>query len=303
MFRASRTTRRAAAATAALAACALAPLAHAQVILESLPDLEGVGVADKRGESVDPALTFTDAAGANFTLASQLDGELPVVLLLAYYDCPLLCDLMLDATKTALAELDQRPSTDYRVLVVSIDHTNTTDQARTKRDLFVAGFNPPLTPTEGAAVVFATSQADPVRALANQVGYNYRYLPDNGEFAHPPAIMFLKPDGTVHTTLLGVGTSAKQVELALNEASDGRSASFFEKIAFSCYDYDPETGQYTPAVMNIMRLGAGGAALLLALIVSALFLIYRRPPSPPQSDPHPIGPSTVNAYHAGKNPV
>jgi protein SCO1/2 len=301
--RAIATIRQARSAIAALALCAIAAFANAQVILESVEDLEGVGVVDMRGESVDRSLAFTNWRGDRFTLDSQFDGERPVVLLLAYYDCPLLCDLMLDAAKTALAELDQRPGRDYRVLVVSIDHTNTTEQAKQKRDAFIAGFDPLLSDSEGEAVVFATSQAEPVRALANQVGYIYRYLPENGEFAHPPAIMFLKPDGTVHTTLMGIGTKAKQVELALNDASDGRTASFFEEILFSCYDYDPKTGKFTPAAMNIMRLGASGVAVLLAVVIGGLF-IFNRGSTPPSDGSHDLtGNEPVNAYHAGKNPV
>ncbi|MGP1347381.1 MAG: hypothetical protein ACTS3F_12035 [Phycisphaerales bacterium] len=250
-----------------------APNATAQLNIEP-EQLDSVGTADKRGTQVDPELSFTGFDGQPFRIARYFDAQRPVILLLAYYDCPLLCDLMIDSARVALNENEElRPGDDYHLLVVSIDHTNTLAHAQAKRDLFLARLaHQDLTDDQKRSIQFAISEPTAVRALADQVGYYYRYLPKEQEFAHPPAIYFLTPTGVVSSMLLGVNTPPKQVRIALADASEGRTAGLFDNIAFSCFAYDPATGKYTLHAMNVMRLGASGAAIILFSIIGALFL-------------------------------
>lgn len=265
-------------ALAAAACCALAApgAATGQVLLESLPQAEGVGVVDRRGELVDRSLAFTDSAGVGFTVGEVLAADQPVVLMLAYYDCPLLCDMMLESVSSSLAELSIRPGDHYRVLIVSIDPENTTDQAAKKRDRFLGAWGTPLTDDQSAAITFATSRAESVTALAAQVGYHYKYLPESGEFSHPPALMFLKPDGTLHTTLIGVGTDPRQVMLAITDAADGKPASLFQQVLFSCFSYDPHTGRYTATAWGIMRVVGVTTGVVVLGTLGLLFSTGRR---------------------------
>lgn len=236
--------------------------------------VDGVGTADKRGTQVNRGLVFTGYDGNTFKLGDYCDGSKPVILLLAYYDCPLLCTLMIDSVRNAVNESERyRVGRDFSVLVVSIDHTNTVAMASAKQQEFVARYvHQDLTDAEKHSIMFAVSEPGPVRELADSVGYYYRYLPKEQEFAHPPAIYFLTPDGVVSTMLLGVNTPAKQVALALNEASNGRTASFIDSIGFSCFMYNPLTGQYVISPMNVMRLGASAVAVLLLGMIGGLFL-------------------------------
>lgn len=236
--------------------------------------LQDVGTADKRGEQVNPALQFTAWDGRSFRMGDFFDDELPVILLLAYYDCPLLCDLMIDAVRLALNENERlRPGRDFHLVLVSIDHTNTESMAAGKREAFIARYvHQDLTEVEARSVMFGLSEPQPVRELADSVGYYYRYLPQEQEYAHPPAIYFLTPDGVVSSMLLGINTPGQQVAMALNQASEGETAGLFASIVFSCFAFDPNTGQYTLAAMNVMRLGASLAAVFLLGFIGILFL-------------------------------
>lgn len=280
--------------------------ASAQLNVEP-KQLEGVGTADKRGERVNPDLVFTGHDGKAFRIGEYFDGKRPVILLLAYYDCPLLCNLMIDSVREALKTDRLRIGRDIHLVVVSIDHTNTQAMATSKRQEFLARYvHQDLSEKEKRSLVFVISEPGPVRELANTVGYYYRYLPVEQEFAHPPAIYFLTPDGVVSTMLLGVNTPARQVELALNEASNGRTASFIDTIAFSCFMFNPATGQYVISPMNVMRLGASTVAVLLFAMIGMFFLRSwltgrrDRAAQAVQPDGDPAGARTLAAESTGR---
>ena len=264
-----------------MAALLIAPVAGAQTIKE-LPELEGVGIIRKVGEQVPQDIYLKDSQGRQVSSAEFFDGERPVLLVLAYYDCPMLCTLVLDEVQQAMNEMNWTAGDQYRVITVSFDHTNTTEDARRKRDAYLAGYDREDLTED--AWMFLTGDATSVRRLSDSVGYQYRFLPESGEYSHPAAIIFLRPDGVVHNYMESLEYPAKNVKLALFEASEGKSGSVFEKVVLTCFQYDPKTGQYVIAPMQVMRLGASGTAILLAIVVGTLFIRYKTRSSKPRSE-------------------
>src|SRR6185369_9666732 len=57
---------------------------------------EGVDVTERLGARLPLDLVFIDARGQRAALRSLFDGTHPVLLILAYYECPRLCSLVLD---------------------------------------------------------------------------------------------------------------------------------------------------------------------------------------------------------------
>src|SRR5579872_863418 len=66
--------------------------------------LKAVRFDQKLGDQVPLDATFTDESGKTVTL-SQYFGKKPVVLVLAYYRCPMLCSEVLSGTASALRQL------------------------------------------------------------------------------------------------------------------------------------------------------------------------------------------------------
>src|SRR6476661_2048950 len=58
--------------------------------------LEGIEIADKRGADLPQGLHFTNQDGKDVTLGSYLNDGKPVVLVMAYYECPMLCTFVLN---------------------------------------------------------------------------------------------------------------------------------------------------------------------------------------------------------------
>ena len=90
-------------------ACALGAIAGpaaGQVYLPDGPEeFRGVDVFEHRGGQVPLDLPLTTADGRSVKLRDYFDGEKPVVLILAYYTCPMQCQLVLNASKIGRAHV------------------------------------------------------------------------------------------------------------------------------------------------------------------------------------------------------
>ncbi len=241
----------------------------AQVIKDSLPETEGVMVKQKIGAQVPMDLRFTDSFGDEVRLGDMFDGKRPVLLILGYYDCPLLCDLIFTSVTDGIEEIGLDVGKDYRVLAVSFDHTNTRQQAQEKRE-FYATLYQRKTPKD--AWVFCTSEPGAVRDLATAVGYRYRFLPEQGEFSHPAAIMFLTPEGKVASYMEGVKFPSRDLQLALMDAGTGKIGTAFEQFFFTCFHYDPNAGAWSVNAKRVMKLGGLLTMLALMTCIGSLVL-------------------------------
>ena len=99
------------------------------------PALDGVSLEDRLGERVPSEVALTDHLGRSLTLRELLDDERPVILLLAYYRCPMLCGLTIKGVAQGLADLGWTPGDEFRVVTVSFDPRDgaaDAERARTK---------------------------------------------------------------------------------------------------------------------------------------------------------------------------
>ena len=274
-----------AAATAALLALGGAP-GSAQVLLDAPPkDLAGIDITEKRGGEIPLDLPLMDHTGAAVRLGDYFDGRRPVILLMAYYTCPMLCGLALADLQKAVRGLGLRLGDDYRIVVLSFDHRNSVSDAATKRDIYVTDAVPmgdayrrPASAKDDVwPFLLATEQNS--RQVADAVGFAYRLIPETGEFAHPTALMVLTPTGKVSNYLygkFGVTYQEKQMRLAVLDAANGKVGDVFDKILWACFHYDPTRGTWTMQAMTVMRIGGGLTALSIAGWIGGSLLARRR---------------------------
>lgn len=251
-----------------LLVCAMAPAA-AQRVEQAPADLDEVGVTQRLDEQLPLDLAFVDDRGAPVVLGDYFRPGKPVLLTLAYYKCPMLCTLVLDGMVQSLREIDWVPGDEFEVVTVSIDPRETPELAREKKQTYVRSYG-----RERAADGwhFLTGEPTSIEALAEAVGFRYRYLEDRGEYAHPAALFLLTPDGRISRYLFGVNHDPKTVRLSLVEASEGKIGSAIDKFLLYCYRYDAEEGRYAPVAMQIMRVGGTLTAVLLGVVLLAFWL-------------------------------
>jgi protein SCO1/2 len=265
-----------------LAALAAAALASGAASPEPAPGTpawaEGSDVTEHLGARLPLDLGFVDSGGRRTTLRSLFDGRHPVLLVLAYYECPQLCSLVLDGAVRAMQDLDRqgfRLGPRYRVATISFDATERIDQAARKQASVLAtlGGAPGADPEAAAATwPFLVGDAASVRTLTERLGFQFLRDPRTGAIAHPAVVFVLSPDGMISRYLYGVEYPARDLKLALLEASGGRTGSFGDRVALRCFQWDPATRRYGLFVARFMQVGG----LMIFVIVIAMVSVLVR---------------------------
>jgi len=232
---------------------------------------ESADVVEHLGARLPLALGFVDARGQRTPLAALFDGSHPVLLTLAYYECPQLCSLVLDAAVRAMRQLDAQgfsPERAYRVATLSFDATEGIDQAARKQASVLAQ----LGHADPALWPFLVGDADSVRALTARLGFSFLRDPRTGALAHPAVTFVLTPDGRIARYLYGIDYPARDLKLALLEAGDGKTGSFADNVVMRCFRYDPATRRYGLFVARFMQIGG---AMIFAIVLGMVAVFVR----------------------------
>ncbi len=249
---------------------AFAPGAYGQVsdTLDAVYD--GAGLDQKLGEEIPLDLVFVDEQGTEVTLAEYFDADKPVILTMVYHSCPMLCNLLLDGFTETLSELDWTAGQEFEMLSVSISPDDTPQKASEKKAFYLEK----LKKSEaGAGWHFLTGSQASIHQLTDAIGFRYNWVEEIQQFAHPPIVTILTPEGKVSRYLQGITFNTTEIRLALVEASDGEIGSPIDFITLFCLQYDPETNAYVAHAANLMKLGGALTVLVLGL---ALFVLWRR---------------------------
>jgi protein SCO1/2 len=253
----------------AMLALALPALAAAQLgpnpPLPATPGvLQQVGFDQHLGDKIPLDLPFKDETGKDVKLGDYF-GSRPVVLSLVYYRCPMLCTLSLNGLAGALEVLSFVPGREFEVVTVSFDPNEGPALAYAKKQVYLKRYN-----RSGAerGWHFLTGPKASTEALTRAVGFRYVWDQETKQWAHPAGVLVLTPDGRISKYLYGVEYSPKDLRLALVDAGGGRIGGFVDTVLMYCYRYDPKTGRYSAAVLNLLRVaGVLTVAALLGFIV------------------------------------
>ncbi len=234
------------------------------------PVLQDVGIDEHLGAAVPLDTTFVDGDGRPFRLGQAFDGRRPVVLALVYYDCPMLCGLILSGAAKAMRENGLELGRDYQAVTISFDPDEKPAQGAERR----RGYLQSMGRSEaGGDWPFLVGTAAASRAVADALGFKYAKDVATGEWAHMAAIFVLTPDGRVSRYLYGIEYPPKDLRLALVEAAGGKVGTSFDRLLLTCYRYDPATHRYEPYAVGFMRIG--GALVLVALTALIVGLVVR----------------------------
>lgn len=230
--------------------------------------LKEVGFDQRLGETLPLDAALVDETDRQVTLGDYF-GERPVVLMLGYYDCPMLCPLIWNGLAKSVGVLQFQVGRDFDVVAISIAPDETAEMARAAKDKAVQRYGRPET-ADGWH--FLRGPEESIRRVTETVGFRYAYLEDSGEYAHASGIVVVTPEGTLAQYYYGIDYSPKDLRLALVEASESRLGSVVDQLLLYCYRYDPSVGKYTAVVTRVLRLA--GVAFLLAL--GAFLYVMRR---------------------------
>lgn len=242
------------------------------VEVELPPELADLRLEQKLGQRVPLDVKLRAHDGAEVELGGYF-GDRPVLLAPVYYDCPMLCSLVLDGVVRSLKPLSLVPGKDFEVLAVSFDPRDTPSKAAASRTTALQRYR---RPEAEAGWHFLVGDEAEVARLMDAVGFRYRFDPQSGEYAHAGAVILLTPQGDVARYFYGVEFPPKDVRLGLVEASAGRIGSVIDQVMLFCYRYDPVLGRYSAVTLNVVRLGGVLTVLAIATFISVMLLRERR---------------------------
>jgi protein SCO1/2 len=241
--------------------------ASAQTANDPPPQLREVRIEQKLNSKVPLDLQFTDSGGKPVHLR-ELISEKPVILSLVYYGCPRLCSMILTGLLRSMRALPLSAGEEFDVVTVSFDPRETPKMAAAKKLAYMEGYDRP-----GAADGwhFLTGSEREIERLANAVGFKFQYDPKTDQFSHASAIMVLTPEGRVSRYFYGIEYPPRDLRLGIIEASQNKIGSPVDQVLLYCFHYDPETGKYSLAIMNVIRLfGAITVLMICSFILIAV---------------------------------
>jgi protein SCO1/2 len=241
---------------------------------DQLPQvLQKVGVAQHLNQQLPLEASCVDETGKSGKRGDYF-GKHPAILALVYYTCPMLCSEEMDGLTSSLEMVKLTPGKDFDVVIVSIDPSDTPEQAAKSKALYVKRYGRPET---AAGWHFLTGQRPAIDAVTNAVGFGYVKVPGPdgklSQFAHASSIEIITPEGKLAQYYLGVEYSPKDMLLGLIDASGNKIGSPVANILTYCYHYDPQTNKHSVIVARVVQVGG---MITVAGLGGFIFLMFRR---------------------------
>ena len=255
---------------------ALSSISGAQMIPDNVgqssnglpPALVNVGFDPQLNKQIPLDLAFTDEMGQPVQLR-QYFGKKPVVLAFVYFTCPMLCSQVEQSVVGTLKMITFNPGTDYDVVFISFDPSDTPDAALKKKHEALSRFARPATEPGWH---FLTGSAEAINAAAKAADFRFSYDAKTKLFGHASGILLLTPDGKISRYFYGIEYPLSNVRLGLVDASAGKIGTPVDHLLLFCYQYDPTKGRYSATILTVIRMG--GVVTLFCMAIG--FVIFRR---------------------------
>lgn len=231
--------------------------------------LQGVGIEEHLGDFIPTDAIFATSTGDSVTIASLLEDGKPVILNPLYYECPMLCGLVVDGVLNVAGELAWSPGEEYNIISFSIDPVEDHTLAAKYKQKYLSKLNKK---DAEKGWYFLTGKKSQIDKVVRSVGFKYNEVEGTSEYAHSAAIIMLSPEGKITRYLYGIKYNEFDVRNALYESADGQIGSTLEKIVMYCYQYDPDSNSYAPLAINIMKVGGLATLIILGIFIGLLWL-------------------------------
>jgi protein SCO1/2 len=222
------------------------------------------------GDRLPLSTTLTDEQGRSVALGDYFN-KAPVILVLDYLRCTSLCGVTLQNLVEALGRLPLEPGRDYRLVTISIDPRDKPADAAAAQTKYVD-----LLGRQGAASgmhFLTTPSTVAVRAIADAVGFRYRYDNWLDAYLHPAGFVIVAPDGVISRYVEGIAISPQDLIGAVADAEQDKSQGPLTRLLILCHVQGVALGRLAAPVLGAFTLAniAAGCAL-----VAIFTLIWRR---------------------------
>lgn len=241
--------------------------------------LQGVNFDQDLGAQVPLDAKFVDSTGNAVALGDYFKKQ-PVVLILAYYKCPLLCPEVLHGADESFKKISFRIGQQYQVVTLSINPKEGPALAAKEKQTYVSIYGDPAA---ASGWHFLTGTAPQIKLVADAVGFHFKYIPQLDQYAHAAGIVVLTPEGKVAQYFYGIKYAPEDLRLALVQSSKEKIGSVVDQVLLFCCTYDPDTGKYHAIIARVLAICA---ALTIVLVGGGLWFLFKmeekRHPQDPQ---------------------
>lgn len=238
-----------------------------------LPEtLKTVGIEQKLGDVLPLETELKDEDGNAVKLGTYFNSGRPVVLTFVYYECPMLCNQVLNGLTGSLKGVSFNAGKEFDVVAISFDarENEIADLAKNKKASYMERYGRPGT-EEGWHFLTGTQEA--IEKVTSAAGFSFKWDEKSDQFAHSAAVMIVTPDGKLSRYLYGIDYSPKDLKFGIMESAESRVGSVSEKLLLYCYHYDPSTGKYGLSILKVIR--AAGVLTLLGM-GTMIFAFWRK---------------------------
>jgi len=218
-----------------------------------------VGFDEKQGQfaALDIKLINEDA---DTVLLSDIIDK-PTILNLVYFRCPGTCSPLMWGISKFIDEVDLQLGTDYEVITISFDYTESIDLGIQKKANYV---NTMKKKDSAKYWQFFVSDSTNIAKLTQSVGFNYKYI--NNQFVHPTGLIALSSDGKITRYLRGIEFLPFEIKITMVEAANGKIGPSINRVLAICYSYDENGNKF---VFNVTRV----SAIVIIFIAILFFLV------------------------------
>lgn len=231
-----------------------------------LPDaLQKIGIEQKLGEQLPLETIVRNENGDDVEFGTFFKSGRPFVIAFVYYECPMLCNEVLNGLTGSLKGISLNAGKDFDVIALSFDATENEKPglAKNKRAAYVERYGRPGSENGWH---FLTANQESIDALTRAAGFSYRWDEKSSQFAHAGGVMVVTPQGKMARYFYGIDYAPRDLKLGLIESAESRVGSVTDQMLLYCYHYDPSTGKYGLAILSVIRAGAVLTLLGMALM-------------------------------------
>jgi protein SCO1/2 len=231
--------------------------------------LQEVGITQQLGSELPLDAEFKDENGNPVRLGEYFGKGKPVILALVYYECPMLCNQVLNGLTGSLKGISFDAGKEFDVVAISFDarENDKPGLARNKKEGYLARYERPGSENGWH---FLTGSQSSIDAVTKAVGFGYVYDEKTNQFAHASAVMMTTPDGKMSRYYYGIDYEPRQLKFGIMDSAQSKVGNPVEQLLLYCYHYDPSNGKYGLSVLRVIRIA--GIATILGMIGMMLIL-------------------------------
>ncbi len=219
------------------------------------PVLKSVGIEQKLNEQLPLSAEFKDENGNVVKLGDYFSKEKPVILALVYYECPMLCNEVLNGLTGSLKGISFDAGREFEVVAISFDvrENDKPDLAKNKKASYLNRY---ARPGAENGWHFLTGTQSEIDRVTQAVGFNYEFDEATNQFAHAGGVMIITPEGKISRYLYGIDYAPKDLKFSLMDSAEGKIGNPAEQLYLYCFHYNPATGKYGLEILSVLRLMA-----------------------------------------------